>query len=83
MTTLIFRLFIILVAVFSIFVIGTDVHVETRTFCAYNRLFVEFEERGHIWGTMMLDDNGLPIRCNDTTTNSISNKKQQGRLQSI
>jgi hypothetical protein len=37
--------------------------VHTRTFCAYNRLFVEFEEGSHVWGTMMLDRDGRPVPC--------------------
>ena len=32
-----------------------------RTFCAYNRIFVEFEEGSKIWGTIMLDAKGKPI----------------------
>ena len=38
---------------------GSDV----RFFCASGRVFVEFEERGHTWGTMWLDDVGAPISC--------------------
>jgi hypothetical protein len=37
--------------------------VETNLFCAYNRVFVEFEENGSKWGTMMLDSIGRPIPC--------------------
>ena len=37
----------------------------TRTFCAYNRTFVEFEERGRVWGTLILDFNGRPIPCSE------------------
>lgn len=38
-----------------------DTHA--RTFCAYDRVFVEFEERGRTWGTIMLDRNGKPVPC--------------------
>ena len=38
---------------------------ETRTFCAYGRIFVEFEENGKVWGTLMLDFRGQPIPCRE------------------
>ena len=37
----------------------------THTFCAYGRVFVEFEETGFRWGTIMLDYNGRPIPCRE------------------
>ena len=37
----------------------------TKTFCAYGRVFVEFDEEGKRWGTLMLDMGGKPIRCQD------------------
>jgi len=40
---------------------GTHVH----TFCAYNRVFVEFEENGKRWGTIMIDMHGKPIPCHE------------------
>lgn len=43
----------------------------TRTFCAYNRVFVEFEENGHTWGTLLLDTDGRPIPCTDDTPTSV------------
>jgi hypothetical protein len=42
-----------------------------RTFCAYNRLFVEFEEGNKIWGTTMLDTRGRPIPCSESDTHEI------------
>jgi hypothetical protein len=39
-----------------------------RTFCAYNRIFVEFEEGNKIWGTIMLDAKGKPIPCLESDT---------------
>jgi hypothetical protein len=42
-----------------------------RTFCAYNRLFVEFEEGSKIWGTTMLDAKGRPIPCAETDTQEV------------
>ena len=42
-----------------------------RTFCAYNRLFVEFEEGSKIWGTTMLDAKGRPVPCAETDTQEV------------
>ena len=39
----------------------TDTHI----FCAYNRVFVEFDENGKRWGTIMLDYQGKPIPCTE------------------
>jgi hypothetical protein len=36
----------------------------TRLFCAYGKVFVEFEEPRYTWGTLMLDNNGKPMPCN-------------------
>jgi len=47
--------------------------ISTRTFCAYNRTFVEFEERGHVWGTLILDFAGRPIPCNENIEIEIGN----------
>lgn len=38
---------------------------ETQVFCAYGRLFVEFNEGGRRWGTIMLDFQGHPIPCRE------------------
>ena len=46
---------------------------ETRTFCAYGRVFVEFEESGRVWGTLMLDFRGQPIPCKDDVEPELSN----------
>jgi len=45
----------------------------TRAFCAYNRTFVEFEDRGRVWGTLMLDFAGRPIPCNESIEVEIGN----------
>lgn len=37
--------------------------VESRAFCAYGKVFVEFDDGKYKWGTMLLDENGLPIAC--------------------
>jgi hypothetical protein len=46
---------------------------ETRTFCAYGRIFVEFEESGKVWGTLMLDFYGKPISCKEGLEPEIDN----------
>jgi len=38
---------------------------DVRLFCSYGRVFIEFQEGNSTWGTIMLDDQGAPIRCND------------------
>ena len=37
----------------------------TRTFCAYGQVFVEFDEDGYRWGTVLLNRNGKPIPCKE------------------
>jgi hypothetical protein len=37
----------------------------TRTFCAYGNVFVEFDEDGNRWGTLLLNQNGNPIPCKE------------------
>ena len=37
----------------------------TRTFCAYGNVFVEFDEDGYRWGTILLNRNGKPIPCKE------------------
>ena len=38
---------------------------QVKTFCAYNRAFIEFTDGKSTWGTMMLDRDGKPIPCDD------------------
>jgi hypothetical protein len=38
---------------------------QASTFCAYGRVFVRFEENGKIWGTILLDNSGSPISCQE------------------
>jgi hypothetical protein len=39
--------------------------VHTKSFCAYNRVFVEFEEGNKRWGALLLDRDGRPIPCDE------------------
>ena len=36
-----------------------------KLFCTYNRVFIEFEQGSATWGTIMLDDTGVPIPCGE------------------
>lgn len=48
----------------------SEPEVQTNVFCAYGKIFIEFEEGNHKWGTMMLNDNGKPIQCQDPVSNT-------------
>lgn len=47
----------------SIFTSSDGQPANARMFCAYDRIFVEFEEGKHRWGTIFLDDEGKPVPC--------------------
>ena len=34
-----------------------------RLFCANGRVFIEFQEKNNTWGTMWLNDDGMPVNC--------------------
>ena len=40
-----------------------ETHV--RMFCAYGRVFIEFDEKYNSWGTLWLDNDGRPVSCDD------------------
>jgi hypothetical protein len=46
-------------------ILANKATTETNLFCAYGRVFVEFEEHGKRWGTIMLDYNGKPVPCGE------------------
>jgi hypothetical protein len=50
--------------------LGKNYETATRSFCAYGRVFVEFEENGKVWGSIMLDMRGKPIPCKEDYNNS-------------
>ena len=60
---MIWLVFAAILTVLAVFVMRAESHLETRLFCAYERVFVEFEENGKIWGTLLLDYAGRPIPC--------------------
>ena len=36
---------------------------DVRLFCSYGKVFIEFQDGNNVWGTMMLDDDGVPVQC--------------------
>lgn len=42
-----------------------NLEAQSSVFCAYGKVFVEFEEGDKRWGTMLLNDNGKPIQCQE------------------
>jgi hypothetical protein len=54
---------------------------EPNVFCAYDRLFVEFRNGRNTWGTILLDDEGLPVPCDSEAKKrqeSFKSKKYYG-----
>lgn len=51
-----------------------DDNYYASTFCAYGKVFVKFKEGNSTWGTLMLDNDGRPIKCNEDKLNT--NKAQ-------
>jgi len=54
----------LIVAIVALLVFTEPTRAESKIFCAYNRVFVEFEDGRHKWGTLLLDEEGRPINCN-------------------
>jgi hypothetical protein len=54
--------FFILVAIIII-AIPAEPEQDVALFCTYNRVFIEFKQGSATWGTIMLDDNGKPVPC--------------------
>ena len=50
---------------------------QSSTFCAYGRIFVEFDDGGKRWGTILLNDNGKPIPCDDPTGTPVFNRQKE------
>ena len=44
-------------------VLSDDIHAQK--FCAYGRVYVEFQHGNRVWGTTLLDNRGQPIGCTD------------------
>ena len=63
----------LIVAIGALLVFTEPSRAESKIFCAYNRVFVEFEDGRHKWGTLLLDEDGKPINC--STIQSTENLK--------
>lgn len=50
----------------------TDEDSYASTYCAYGKIFVKFKENGQTWGSLMLDDDGRPIKCLEKSTETTS-----------
>lgn len=61
---------IVTTALVSLF--GIKLGSDVRFFCSSGRVFVEFEERGKVWGTMWLDDAGAPVSCEPKIKTSVT-----------
>ena len=58
------KLLILAISIIFISWVFEDDKYHTSTFCAYGKVFVKFKDGNHVWGTIMLDQDGLPIKCN-------------------
>jgi hypothetical protein len=45
--------------------IDNNVGTHARMFCAYNKMFIEFDDGKNTWGTIWLDQDGRPVACRD------------------
>jgi hypothetical protein len=55
---------LILLAIGGLLLFEEPYQAESKLFCAYNRVFVEFEDGKYKWGALLLDEDGKPISCN-------------------
>jgi hypothetical protein len=60
---IIFLLIALVTIVILLFFNNKTTPVESQIFCAYNRLFIEFDDGKYKWGTMLFDDDGHPMDC--------------------
>lgn len=58
---------VLVLATFAFAWLDSKPSSDIRFFCANDRIFIEFEEDGHVWGTMWVDDDGKPLSCSGTT----------------
>ena len=66
------KLLILAISIIFIEWVFEDDSYYTTTFCAYGKTFVKFKDGNYIWGTIMLDQAGLPIKCNVNKLNTNS-----------
>ena len=54
-----------MVFAFIILVGRYEPETQSNVFCAYGKVFVEFEEGSRKWGTILLNESGKPIQCQE------------------
>jgi len=74
------RLLIVAISIIFIEWVFEDDSYHTSTFCAYGKVFVKFKDGNHTWGTIMLDHDGLPIKCNLNKLNTNSAVELNGTI---
>jgi len=42
-----------------------ELDTQASTFCAYGKVFVRFKEGSKVWGTILLDNSGAPVPCQE------------------
>ena len=57
------KLLILAISIIFIEWVFEDDSYHTSTFCAYGNVFVKFKDGNNVWGTIMLDRDGRPIKC--------------------
>ena len=73
----IFAFYLLLSIVLLLYAIKRQTTTDSAIFCAYGRIFVEFEDGWNRWGTMLLDRDGKTIPCDDNKFGTISNGNQE------
>ena len=68
-------IFVVVLFFVTIFFVENEAKSTTRLFCAYGKIFVEFEESHSTWGTLMLDNNGKPMSCRNNGEIELTSKK--------
>jgi len=53
---------------------------QADTFCAYDRVFVEITKGKRVWGTILLDDSGVPVHCKDTDSAEQKPSAMKGKI---
>lgn len=66
---------LLLIGLIILLLLQTNDEVYTTTICVYDKTFIEFNDNGKVWGTMLLDDNGNPVSCDERVTAEKTNEQ--------
>ena len=58
----------------------TESETQSSVFCAYGKVFVEFDEGNKRWGTMLLNDNGKPIPCSEDSRTPVTWRENETNI---